>query len=258
MKISSGLLAIILSLLLISGCNGKKTGKKDNKSDIETIAVPDTGFTGIKQFYDYTGNYLVREVTFENSLRKGLTKTFYQGGQLYQTFWYENNLKEDSAKWYYLEGQVFRTTPFKHDTIDGIQKQFFRDGKVRAKIGYSKGLRTRFFQEFDKNGRIVRSYPEIVVTLNDQYTSKGIYQIGLELSDKSSKVRFYNGEFSNDRFDTAKCAKIKISEGKGLLVLKKSGKPQPPAVNIIAEVTTGYGNRFIEEKKITLPYSDLK
>ncbi len=53
------------------------------------------------------------------------------------------------------EGQLFRTTPFKNDTVDGIQKQFYRTGKVRARIGYSKGMRTPFFQEFGQNGKLV-------------------------------------------------------------------------------------------------------
>ena len=75
-------------------------------------------------------------------------KSFYMGGQLYQTFWYEKGLKEDSVRWYYLEGQLFRTTPYKNDTIDGIQKQYYRTGKLKAKIGYSKGMGTKFFQEF--------------------------------------------------------------------------------------------------------------
>jgi hypothetical protein len=258
MKVFTGSFLIILILFAGAGCTGKGSGKKGSKAEKDTITVADTGFTGIKQFYDYTGNYLIKEVTFKNSIRQGLMKTFYQGGQLYQTFWYENDLREDSAKWYYLESQVFRTTPYKHDTIDGIQKQFFRDGKVRAKIGYSKGLRTRFFQEFDKNGRIVGGYPEIVVTIRDEYSSRGTYQIGLELSDKSKKVKFYNGEFTNDRFDTTRCIRIKTLEGKGVIILKKTGKPQQASVNIIAELLTSYGNRYIEEKKIALPYNDLK
>jgi hypothetical protein len=258
MKILQGIFLITLVLLAGAGCTGKGSGKKGSKTENYTITVPDTGFTGIKQFYDYTGRYLVREVTFENSIRQGLTKTFYQGGQLYQTFWYENNLREDSARWYYEAGQVFRTTPYKHDTIDGIQKQFFRDGKVRAKIGYIKGLRTQFFQEFDKNGRVVSGYPGIVVNIRDEYAASGIYHIGIELSDKGKKVKFYRGEFTEGRFDTAMCKRIKTTEGKGVLDLKKNGKPQPDSVGIIAEIITLYGNRYLTGKKIPLPYNDLK
>jgi hypothetical protein len=244
--------------LFISGCNGKGGSRKDSRTVVDKPAVPDTGFTGIKQFYDYTGRYLVREVTFENSIRQGLTKTFYQSGLLYQTFWYENNLREDSAKWYYEQGQVYRSTPYKHDTIDGIQKQFFRDGKVRAKIGFRKGLRTTLFQEFDKNGRVVGGYPEIVINIRDEYTTRGIYHIGLELSDKSPKVRFWRGEFTDGRFDTLKCTRIKTVNGKGVLDLKKSGTSQSDFVGIITEILTPYANRNIVEKKIPLPYKDLK
>lgn len=258
MKIFSGSLVIILSLLFIFGCNGKGGSRKNSRTVNDTTTVPDTGFTGIKQFYDHTGKFLVREATFENGIRQGLTKTFYQSGLLYQTFWYENNLREDSAKWYYEQGQVFRSTPYKHDTIDGIQKQYFRDGKVRAKIGYSKGLRTMLFQEFDKNGRVVGGYPEIVINIRDEYAARGLYHIGLELSDKSPKVRFWRGELTDGRFDTTICKRIKTIDGKGLLDLKKSGTPQPESVSIITEILTPYANRNIVEKKIPLPYKDLK
>jgi hypothetical protein len=258
MKILTGTFLIILILFAGAGCTGKGSGKKSLKAENDTINVPDTGFTGIKKFYDYTGNYLIKEVTFENGIRQGLMKTFYQSGLLYQTFWYENDLREDSAKWYYEQGQVFRTTPYKHDTIDGIQRQFFRDGKVRAKIGYSKGLRNRSFQEFDKNGKIVGGYPDIVINISDEYTSRGIYHIGLELSVKNTKVKFWRGEFTEGRFDTLKCTRIKTIEGKGVLDLKKSGAPQPGSVGIIADILTPYGNRYLAEKKIALPYKDLK
>ena len=72
MKIFSGSLIIILSLLFISGCNGKRTGKKDSKTGNDTITVPDTGYTGIKQYM--SGQVLVKEATFKNGVREGLMK----------------------------------------------------------------------------------------------------------------------------------------------------------------------------------------
>jgi hypothetical protein len=257
MKKYSGLLVIIASLFLIIGCSGKGGPKKDTVAVNDTTTVPDTGFTGIKKYQTSQG-YILKEVTFKNGVRQGLMKTFYQGGQLYQTFWYENGLKEDSARWYYLEGQVFRATPFKHDTVDGIQKQYYRNGRVRAKIGYSKGLRTQLFQEFNSDGKPLGGYPQMVIDIKDEYSTKGLYHIGLALSDNSKKVKFYRGEFTGERFDTARCKIIKTVDGKGLLDLKKSGSPQSNSVGIIAEITTVLGNRLLSFKKVDLPYNDLK
>ena len=257
MKQYSSSLVIILALFFIFSCSNKGGSKKDSRNENDTVTVPDTGFTGIKKYQTSQG-YILKEVTFKNGVREGLMKTFYQGGQLRQTFWYENGLREDSARWYFLEGQVFRATPFKHDTIDGIQVQYYRNGRVKAKIGYNKGLRTQFFQEFNSDGKLIRNYPEIIAVIKDDYSTRGLYNIKLELSDKSKKVTFYRGEFTGERFDTSMCIKIKTIEGKGTLNLKKSGTSQPGYVGIIADITTGFGNRYLTFKKIELPYNDLK
>ncbi len=256
MKIISGSLVIILILALISGCAGNSSGKKGSENANDNITVPDTGFTGIKKYT--SGSHLVKEVTFKNSVRNGLMKTFYPGGQTYQTFWFENGLREDSAKWYYPDGKVFRSTPFKHDTVDGIQIQYYKNGKIKAKLGYTKGLRNTFFEEYTPAGKLVSGYPGIVVNITDEYKSKGTYRIGLELSDKSTKVKFYRGEFTDNRFDTAGYKIIKTTAGKGTLILKKTGTATSGEVGVIAEILTSFGNKYLVPKNIKLPYNDLK
>lgn len=255
MRIFSSFLVIALSVLLMAGCTGKSQGKKDSISGIDTVSVPDTGYTGIKQYF--SNQRLLKEITFENGVRHGLMKTYYQGGQLYQTFWYENGLREDSAVWYYLEGQPFRTTPFKNDTIDGLQKQYYRTGKIKAIIGYKKGLRTTRLEEYDKLGRLFKDYPEIVTNIKDEYDTKGIYTIDLEISDKTEKVKFYRGEFTDGRFDTTQCKPLETINGKASLLLKKAGTAQQDYTGVIAEVITLHGNRNLIYKKIDLPHSDL-
>jgi hypothetical protein len=251
MKTISYLFVILFILYIAAGCTGKGSGNKS----IEAATVPDTGFTGIKKYT--SGNYLVKEVTFKNGIREGLMKSFYQDGQLRQTFWYENNMREDSSCWFHPDGKLFRTTPYKHDTVDGIQKQFYKNGEIRAKIGYSKGYRSGLFQEFDQNGKLVTGYPEVVVDFKDDYNSRGIYRIMLSLSDKSKKVKFYRGDFTDGRFDTTMVKPIKTVDGKAILDLKKTGSTKSDSVSIVAEIPTFFGNRLLTVKKISLPYKDL-
>jgi len=255
MKIFSGSLILFLSLLLISGCNRKGAVNKNLQTGNDSIAVPDTGYTGIMQYM--SGKILVKEVTFKNGVREGLMKSFYQDGRVRQTFWYKNGLREDSARWLYQEGQLFRSTPYKRDTIDGIQKQYYRNGSLKAKLGYKKGLRTPYLEEFTASGKLVGGYPELVVNIRDEYQAKGIYRILLELSDKSTKVKYYRGDFSNGVFDTAHCQTIKVIKGTGYLDLKKTGSPKPPYVGVIAQIVTNFGNNYLVYKKIELPYNDL-
>ena len=90
------------------------------------------------------------------------------------------------------------------------------------------------------------------------YKTKGIYRVSLELSDKSTNVRYWRGDISNGVFDTAHCKKIKIIKGIGILDLKKTGSPKPAYVGVIAEILTNFGNNYLVYKKIDLPYNDLK
>ncbi len=256
MKNLCGSFFIILVFVSFSGCTGRSSGKKGSKPETDTITVPDTGFTGIKKYS--SGGHLIKEVTFKNGVRQGLMRSFYQGGQQYQTFWYENGLREDSVRWYYPGGELFRSSPYKHDTLDGIQKQYFSTGKLKAKIGYTKGLRNPLLEEYTLQGKLVTGYPRIVVSITDDYKTRGTYKIGLELSDKSTKVKFYRGEFTDDRFDTTRCKLINMAGGKGTLILRKTGTATSGYTGVIAEIITGYGNRYLDYKKIELPYNDLK
>ncbi|MGA1978218.1 MAG: hypothetical protein ABSG89_10240 [Bacteroidales bacterium] len=247
---------ILLVLLSSAGCRGKGPKTVNFKNTSESQAVPDTGFTGIKKYL--SGQIVVKEVTFKNGVRQGITKTYYAGGQLFQTFLYENGMKEDSGRWFYLEGQLFRTTPYRHDTIDGIQKQFYRTGNIKAKIGYSKGMRTKFFQEFTPEGKVVGSYPSILFDAKDEYATRGLYSIKLSLSDRSADARFYRGDFTGERFDTSKCHIIRPVNGSVMLTLRKSGTSGQNYIGVIAAIPTSFGNKYLEYKKIDLPYNDLK
>lgn len=255
MKLFSGSLIILLSMLFVSGCNGKGGAKKGAQTGNDTITVTDTGFTGISKYM--SGRYIAREVTFKNGIKQGLTKTFYVSGKLRQTFWYENGLRQDSSRWYFEEGQLFRTTPYKNDTIDGIQKQYYRTGSLKARLGYKKGLRIPYLEEFTPEGKLVGGYPQVVVKTKDSYKSKGVYNVELQLSDKSANVRFYRGDLSGGVFDTAHSKKIKTVNGIGYLNLKKSGSPGSGNVGVIAEILTNFGNNFLVYKRIDLPYNDL-
>jgi hypothetical protein len=255
MKIYLTSLIIILVLLTTSGCGGRNSGKTDETKN-DTVSVPDTGYTGIKQYM--SRQLLVKEVTFKNGVRQGLMKTFYPTGEVFQTFWYENGMREDSSRYYYKEGQLFRTTPYKHDTVDGIVIQYYRTGKLRAKIGYSKGLRTNYFEEYAPDGKLFTDYPDIVASINDQYSTKGLFRIELELSDKDNKVEFFRGEFTDNRFDTVACQPVNTINGKGRLDLMKTGSPGQNYVGVIASILTPLGNRLLKYKKIDLPYNDLK
>ena len=139
-----------------------------------------------------------------------------------------------------------------------FRRQYYRTGELKAKLGFSKGLRTLFFQEFTKKGKLVTGYPEIIVKTQDNYKSKGSYRMNLELSDKSKVQEFFRGEFHNGVYDTTKIERIRTKDNIGYLDLKKTKAQKSPYVGVIAEVLTDFGNRLLVYKKIELPYNDLE
>ena len=249
---------IILFIIMISlaGCGGGTDTSKNQDSLSDTTAVVDTGFTGITKYQ--SNGLIIKEVTFKNGIREGLTKTYYKGGQLYQTFEYRNNLREDSSQMFYLEGQVFRVTQYVRDTIHGFQKQFYRTGQIKAKIGFDKGFRTPFFEEYTRDGKVFTDYPDIVTNVTDNYASSGSYVITLNLTDNSQTVKFFRGSYLNNRFDSTASKPIPVIGGKGKLTLKKSQDGGSNSVGIIASILTPFGNRKLVYKEIDLPYNDLK
>lgn len=256
MKLFNYSVLLTIIILLSSGCTGNNKRKKELNAATDTSAVADTGYTGIKKYY--SNDLLIKQITFKNSIREGEMKSFYPGGQLYQWFWYENGLREDSAVWYYTDGQVFRTTPFKHDTIDGTQKQYYRTGALRAKLQYKKGFRVPSLEEYNKNGELITGYPEIVYDIKDNYKTTGQVTVSLGLSDKSTKVAFYRGDFTNGIFDTLKCVRLKTADGRATVILRKDAPAKQDYLGIIAEIRTLFGNKYVAYKKIDLPYKDLK
>jgi hypothetical protein len=255
MRIITGTVLFSTFLILFEGCGGSGNLKKDSKTSSDTVAMPDTGYTGIKQYF--SGNTLVKEVTFKNGIKQGLMKSFYITKEVRQSFWYENGLREDSAKWYYREGSVFRATPYKNDTIQGIQQQYFNNGRLKARLGFEKGLRTFYFEEYTPDGKLIKDYPDIVTDIKDDYKTNGIYKISLELSNKATKVEFFRGDFSKGVYDTTKREPIKTVNGIGNLTLKKTSSAKKSSVEILAEILTNYGNIYLLVKKIDLPYNDL-
>jgi hypothetical protein len=252
MKVFSYLCVFFLSLFFVTGCTGNKGNKQETEAAADTLNQPDSIVRA------KSGNYVVSEISYKNGRKNGLTKTFYPSGRVRTTRWYVNDMLQDSSIWYYEEGQIFRVTPYYNDTIDGVQKQYYRTGQLKARLGYSRGLRTTYFEEFTKEGKLVKDYPQVVVETKDTYKTNGRFTIMLSLSDKRTNVKFFRGDFIKGRYDTAKVQKIPMLNNTGTLVLKKSGSPRTQYVGVIAEIMTNFGNRFIVAKKVDLLYNDLK
>ena len=67
MKLLYSSLLLILALVLNPGCKGKDGSGKTSGAGNDTTSVPDTGFTGIKQYM--SGSHVAMEATFKNGVK---------------------------------------------------------------------------------------------------------------------------------------------------------------------------------------------
>lgn len=128
------LLTAAIIMILASACGGgagqEGSGRKKD------VQVADTGYTGIKNYV--RDNVKLREVTYKNGIREGMTRTFYKGGQLEQEIPYSGDSK--NGKWFYPDGKVFRVRPMSMIQFMVTRFSTTRTG-VKARLRYTDGRR---------------------------------------------------------------------------------------------------------------------
>jgi len=245
---------IIVSLIIViaSSCGG---GTGDSGGRKKAGHVPDTGYTGVKNYI--RNDVKVKEVTYKNGVKEGMTRTFYQGGVVEQDIPYVGDKKNGLAKWYYPDSKLFRVTPYVNDTISGTQIQYYKNGNVKAKMEFVDGKRKPGLEEYNMDGSMVTGYPEVTYRVNDLYREKGMYKLFIEMSDMAENVRYYRGDLVGGLVDLDSARLLLQTATTGYLDLKKSGEHQADSVVVIASYLTRFGNRLFYRLAIPLPYKDL-
>ncbi len=247
------LLTAAIIMIRASACGGgagqEGSGRKKD------VQVADTGYTGIKNYV--RDNVKLREVTYKNGIREGMTRTFYKGGQLEQEIPYSGDSKNGEAKWFYPDGKVFRVTPYVNDTIHGDQVQYYKNGGVKARLRYTDGRRHPGLEEFLMSGEKVTGYPAIRYRVNDRYAERGLYKIFIEFDDMAENVKFYRGDYVNGLVDLDSLSPLLQTATTGYLDLQKKPGHHADSVVVIGSYLTQFGNRLYYRQAIRLPYKDL-
>lgn len=247
------LLTAVIIMILASACGGgagqEGTGRKKGGH------VADTGYTGVKNFIK--DDIKVREVSYKNGIREGITRTFYKGGALEQEIPYAGDKKNGEAKWYYPDGKLFRVTPYVNDTIHGDQVQYYKNGRVKARLSYTNGKRHPGIEEFMMSGEKFTGYPELRYRVNDRYEERGMYKFFIEFTDMAENVKFYRGDYVNGLVDMDSLKLLLQTATTGYLDLQKTPGHKADSVVVIASYLTQFGNRLYYRLALPLPYKDL-
>ncbi len=239
---------IITLIASVTGCKTSK-GEKEIASTTETNSGKEDGFTGVKPFYQ--DGTLLKEVTYRNGIRNGLTTTYYPNGMIRQTIFYTNEIKTDTARWYYTTGELYRITPYANDSINGTQIQYFRGGAVKAKMSFVNSVPKNDLVEYHQSGRIINEYPSIKYRISDTPSSEGIINIYLDLSNGSRSATWYSGSLTDGLFIESNCRRLPVAGDSGLLQLQRGsikGK-----ISVIAVYPTAYANAKYLSTEIIIP-----
>lgn len=247
------LLAAVIAMIMAASCGGG-TGPEGNGRKKE-VQVADTGFTGLKNYV--RDNVKLKEVTYKNGIREGMTRTFYKGGAIEQDIPYSGDKKNGEAKWYYPDGKLFRVTPYVNDTINGDQVQYYKNGLVKARLSYTDGRRHPGIEEFMMSGEKVTNYPDISYRASDRYAERGTYKVLIEFSDLAENAKFYRGDYVNGLVDIDSLELLLQTATTGYLDLKKTPGHKADSVVVIASYLTQFGNRLYYRLAIPLKYKDL-
>ncbi len=247
------ILTASLIIILASACGGGagQEGRGRNKE----VQVADTGYTGIRSYV--RDNVIMKEVSFKNGIREGMTRTFYKGGQVEQEIPYSGDSKNGEAKWFYPDGKLFRVTPYVNDTIHGDQVQYYKNGGVKARLRYTDGKRHPGLEEFMMNGEKVTSYPGVRYRVNDRYAERGLYKIFIEFTDMAENGKFYRGDYVNGLVDLDSLTLLLQTATTGYLDMQKKPGHNADSVVVTASYLTRFGNRLYHRLAIPLPYKDL-
>lgn len=247
------LLSAVVIIAIASGCGGNTGG--DPAVGKKRHQEADTGFTGTRTMV--RNNVKMKEITYKNGIREGMTRTYTKGGLLEQEIPYSGDKRNGDARWYYPEGQVFRLTPFVNDTIHGDQIQYYKNGNVRARITFIENNRKPGIEEYTMNGEKITNYPEITYRVVDDYAERGLYKIFVEMDDLSENVKYYRGDYVNGLVVMDSLKPTLQTATTGYLDLRKSEKPGADSAVVIASYLTPSGNRLYYRIAIPLPYKDL-
>lgn len=110
---------------------------------------------GLWIFYsEYTGK-LTTEETYNNDVKNGLSKTYYEDGKMYAETSYLNNKKNGLEKLYFPNGTLKQQTNYQNDIPTGRYKLFYENGKLEITGEYDNyGNKVGIWFSYDQNGVI--------------------------------------------------------------------------------------------------------
>jgi hypothetical protein len=210
------LIPYLFIYLIVASC----TSKNDNIVEeyypggyIKTVMeVKDGKRNGLTKNYDKKGRLESTAELKDDKYEGWLTNYNPANGKVSAKAFYVNDKQNGPASLYYASGELYREMTYVDGRVDSIVKTYWANGKLQAEVFFRKGDPAIGLKEWDKQGNPV-SQPEIVIEKINQLETISSITLKIYLSDKISKVDFYDGELADGKYLTSGIMQIDEEEG---------------------------------------------
>jgi hypothetical protein len=245
-----------LPLFLLIGCytNQKEKVKNSANPNDSTVDASGKKKNGLVKSYHSDGK-LYSAITYKNGVRDGVSYAYYPNGQVNLELTYANGKRTGQAKRYYENGKLYQTTEYKEDNKHGWQKKYRENGSSISETKFENDEPCLGLKEYLLDNTLKKNYPTIIITPIDELATKGRYTLKLSMSDKTKKVKFYQGKLSPGGCIHDGLGYVRLDErtGTGEIVYNlPPGGFLMDELSIVASVRTLQGNTYITYRAYNL------
>jgi hypothetical protein len=237
---------LLLLLSVIFSCSQSP----DTKEDVAGENKPETV---VKRRGDGTISS-VNQVNDNNRVH-GMRATYYEDGQtLYSKQTFSHGKKQGPATWYYKSGQVFKQTNFEEGKRHGLTRIYYKDGKLSAEFESKHGNVLPGLKEYNEDGTLVTSYPDVQFRELDFLTSKNRLDLEIYCTKKRSGAKFFILHEKDG--ETSRVYLITEHDSALLQYYVNPGESLSKKVDILAEIPTELGNILAKKYSYHLSVSN--
>jgi hypothetical protein len=241
-----------LPFFLLLGCftNPKEKAKHSINPSDSTVDASGKKKNGLVKSYHSDGK-IFSAINYKDGVKHGVSYSYYANGQINLELTYDNGKRTGQSKRYYENGKLYQTTEYANNIPHGYQKKYREDGNPISETRFENDQPCIGLKEYLLDNTLKKNYPSIIITPVDELATKGKYTLKLSLSDKTKKVKFYEGKLTANGCFQDKLNYIRLDErtGTGEIVYNMApGTFIMEELNIVARVKTPQGNTYITQR----------
>ena len=223
---------IIFMLLAISACSPAHENMEDaslEQSQETVVRKRDDGSISSVNQVDDMG------------MVHGIRVTYYADGKtIHSKLTVNHGRKHGPSLKYYANKQVFEHSSFEDGKKHGLTRKYYKNGKLQAEFEYEHGSVIPGLKEYNSDGSLVTSYPDVEFREINRLVSKNIMDLEMFCTEKRRSIKFYLLKQNLDKTDRIYLITENASASMRFYV--KPGDVLNERIEILTETYTDFGN----------------